>query len=127
MADAERQAARYCAHMVMPKPANTKPALPAAEPTAALQRLLQSLAENNGPDLSAYADAERLSAPERRVLQGLVAGQTPAALAPDLKLAPSTVRRHTAALCRKTGYASLAALLMALGRLPPAPWAGDKR
>ena len=109
--------------MTPPKPADP---MSAAEPTAALQRLLMSIAENSGPDLVAYADAERLNAPERRVMQGLVAGHTPAALAAELKLAPNTVRRHIAALCRRTGYASLAELLMAIGRLPPAPWAGDR-
>ena len=56
------------------------------------------------------------------MLQGLAAGQSPAALAVALGVTPGTVRRHIRALRRKTGYGSVAALLMALGRLPPVPW-----
>ena len=104
--------------MAMPKPAAPQAV---TEPPAALWRLVMASAENNGPDLAAYADAERLSAPERCVLQGLVAGRTPAAMAAELGVTLNTVRRHTAALRRKTGYASVAELLMAIGRLPPMP------
>ena len=104
--------------MATPRPAHPQAA---NEPSAALRRLLMAIAENNGPDLVAYADAERLSAPERRVLQGLAAGRKPATLAAELGVTLNTVQRHTTALRRKTGYASVAALLMAIGRLPPTP------
>lgn len=104
----------------MPKP---KPAAPelAADSSAALLRLVMSIARNRGPDLAAYATAERLSAPESRVLQGLVAGRSTAVLAAQLGVSSAVVRRHTAALRRKTGYATVAELLMAIGRLPPVP------
>ena len=73
-----------------------------------------------GPDLPAYAGASQLSAPEKRVLQALVRAGSVGRVAADLGLATSTVRRHVNALCRKTGHASVAELLMTVGRLPPA-------
>ena len=107
--------------MTKPKPADPQAV---TEPAAALLRLVMAIAES--PDLAAYADAECLSAPESRVLQSLLAGHTPAALAAELGVTLNTVRRHTAALRRKTGYASVAELLMAIGRLPPMPWLGTE-
>ena len=110
--------------MAMPRPAKPKAA---DEPSAAPLRLVMLIADDNRPDLAAYANAERLSAPESRVLQGLVAGHTAAVLAAKLGMSLNTVRRHSAALRRKTGYASVAELLMAIGRLPPVPWTGERR
>lgn len=84
-------------------------------------RLMLVLAVNGqpGPDLPAYAGANHLGAPERRVLQALVRAGSVDRVAADLGLAPSTVRRHINALRRKTGHASVAELLMTVGRLPP--------
>ena len=96
-----------------------------SDPQAAakLARALRRVAEGLGvPDLEAYASACQLSAPERRVLAGLLQGHAAVALASLLGLAPSTVRRHIAALRRKTGHGSVAELMMSVGRLPPVVW-----
>ena len=98
--------------------------LPHVADTETLLMLVLSVNGQPGPDLPAYASASHLSAPERRVLQALVrfgsAGGVADDVAADLGLAPSTVRRHVSALRRKTGHASVAELLMTVGRLPPA-------
>ena len=114
--------------------ANTADAANAANTanTETLLMLVLSVNGQPGPDLPAYASAHHLSAAERRVLQALVrAGSVNAGVdggvaggmdgvAADLGLALSTVRRHVHALRRKTGHASVAELLMTVGRLPPA-------
>ena len=106
--------------------------LPPAAGTETLLMLTLAVDGQPGPDLTGYASASHLSAPERRVLQALVragsadhvvggvAGCMAGGAAADLGLAPGTVRRHIHALCRKTGHASVAELLMTVGRLPPA-------
>lgn len=94
--------------------------LPGAEGTETILMLVLSVDGQPGPDLPAYASASHLSAPERRVLQALVQAGSAERVARDLRLAPGTVRRHVSALCRKTGHASVAELLMTVGRLPPA-------
>ena len=97
--------------------------LPFAAGTETLLMLVLSVNGQPGPDLPAYASAMHLSAPEQRVLQALVrvgsADRLADAVAADLGLTPSTVRRHVNALRRKTGHASVAELLMTVGRLPP--------
>ena len=94
--------------------------LPHAAGTETLLMLVLSVNGQPNPDLPAYASASHLSAPERRVLQALVRVGSADGVAADLGLAPSTVRRHVNALCRKTGHATVAELLMTVGRLPPA-------
>lgn len=70
-------------------------------------------------DLQAFAQLHRLSAAETRVLahlsQGHSAGQTAAALGTR----PATVRSQVASLRRKSGYATVAALLRGLAAMPP--------
>lgn len=101
----------------------TGPATPDPQAGAKLMRALRRLAEGRGvPDLDAYASACQLSAPERRVLAGLLEGLSRDAVGIRLGLQPNTVRRHTAALRRKTGHASTAELMMTIGRLPPLLW-----
>lgn len=85
-----------------------------------LLMLVLSVHGQPGPDLPGYASASHLSAPQRRVLQALVRVGSVDRVAADLGLARSTVRRHVNALCRKTGHATAAELLMTVGRLPPA-------
>lgn len=94
--------------------------LPFAAGTETLLMLVLSVDGQPGPDLLAYASASHLSAPERRVLDALVRAGSADGVAADLGLALSTVRRHVNALRRKTGHASVAELLMTVGRLPPA-------
>ena len=95
-------------------------------PLLLLLLMVLSPAGDNIPELSAYANAQHLSAAEQRVLQGLAAGHTAARQAQELGLTLNTVRRHIAALRRKTGHASVAELLMTIGRLPPALWTGSE-
>lgn len=96
------------------------PECPDPQAAAKLARALRRLAEGRGvPDLEAYASACRLSEPEQRVLAGLWEGHAADALATRLGLAPTTVRRHIAAVRSKTGHASVAELMMTIGRLPP--------
>lgn len=78
-----------------------------------------------GADLSAYAAAHGLSPTETRVLQRLALGESSARAAAALGLRATTVRTHALSLRRKTGHASLGALVHALARLAPiAPHAG---
>lgn len=97
--------------------------LPQVAGTEALLMLVLAVNGQPGPDLRGYARACHLSAPQRRVLQALVRAGSADGFADwaaaNLGLAPSTVRRHINALCRKTGHASVAELLMTVGRLPP--------
>jgi DNA-binding CsgD family transcriptional regulator len=72
-----------------------------------------------GADLTAYAAAHGLSATETRVLQRLALGESSARAAAALGLRATTVRTHALSLRRKTGHASLGALVHALARLAP--------
>lgn len=72
-----------------------------------------------GADLAAYAAAHGLSATETRVLQRLALGESSARAAAALGLRATTVRTHALSLRRKTGHASLGALVHALARLAP--------
>lgn len=72
-----------------------------------------------GADLTAYAAAHGLSATETRVLQRLALGESSARAATALGLRATTVRSHTMSLRRKTGYARLDELVLALMRLAP--------
>lgn len=72
-----------------------------------------------GVDLTAYAAAHGLSATETRVLQRLALGESSARAAAALGLRATTVRTHALSLRRKTGHASLGALVHALARLAP--------
>ena len=72
-----------------------------------------------GTDLAAYAAAHGLSATETRVLQRLALGESSASAAAALGLRATTVRTHALSLRRKTGHASLGALVHALARLAP--------
>ena len=101
----------------------TDPEAPRPPDSTQLVRALRRVADGRGvPDLQDYANACQLSAPERQVLFGLAQGHASHAVAARLGLTPSTVRRRIAAVRRKTGCASVAELLMAIGRLPPALW-----
>ncbi len=105
----------------------TDPEDPNPQAAAKLARALRQVADGQGaPDLEAYASACHLSAPERRVLAGLWQGHAADAVAARLGLAPNTVRRHIAAVRRKTGHASVAELMMTIGRLPPLLWPLDE-
>lgn len=83
--------------------------------------LLLSLppAPGTAADLPAYAAAHGLSPTETRVLQRLALGEGSARAAAALGLQATTVRTHVLALRRKTGHATLPALVQTLGRLPP--------
>ena len=72
-----------------------------------------------GTDLTAYAAAHGLSATETRVLQHLALGESSARTAAALGLRATTIRTHALNLRRKTGHASLGALVHALARLAP--------
>ena len=71
-------------------------------------------------DVAACATELSLSAIQTRVLHGLARGEDTAGMAAALGVTASTVRGHVAAVCRKSGYATAAALVQALKRLPPA-------
>ena len=104
----------------LPSPAAGDKQTGTARGAEALLMLVLAVNARPGPDLPAYAGARQLNAPEKRVLQALVRAGSVGRVAADLGLATSTVRRHVNALCRKTGHASVAELLMTVGRLPPA-------
>ena len=72
-----------------------------------------------GTDLTAYAAAHGLSATETRVLQRLALGQSSVRAAAALGLRAATIRTHALNLRRKTGHASLGALVHALALLAP--------
>lgn len=72
-----------------------------------------------GTDLTAYAAAHGLSSTETRVLQRLALGESSARAAVALGLRATTVRSHALSLRRKTGHASLGALVHALAGLAP--------
>lgn len=72
-----------------------------------------------GCDLGAVAQMLGLTPAETRVLHGLARGQGATQMAEELGIASSTARRHVRGLLRKSGTPRVAALLMALGRLPP--------
>lgn len=81
--------------------------------------LLLALVQRGLPDLDAFAAVHRLSAAEARVLRRLAAGERTAQIATALRLAEPTVRSHVLSLRRKTGHASVNALLRAVAALPP--------
>ena len=72
-----------------------------------------------GTDLSAFAAAHGLSPTETRVLQRLALGESSARAATVLGLQATTVRTHALSLRRKTGHASIGALVHALARQAP--------
>lgn len=77
-------------------------------------------------DLRAYAAINRLSEAETRVLLHLAHGASSARAAAQLGVSAATVRSQTVALRRKTGHASVSALLRTLAALPPlAPGVDD--
>lgn len=77
-------------------------------------------------DLRAFADAHRLTRGETRVLERLARGESSASAAAALGLAAATVRAQALSLRRKTGHASIAALLHALAELPPLALPGNE-
>jgi DNA-binding CsgD family transcriptional regulator len=70
-------------------------------------------------DTSAYAKANGLSRAEARVLQRLALGDSPARAAQALGVSVATVRSQAAAIRRKTGHSSTAALVSAAARSSP--------
>lgn len=83
--------------------------------------LLLALTAHAGqsPDLQAYAQNQRLTAAESRVLGLLAQGLDARQVAARLGVAASTIRSQMASLRRKTGHASVAELQQHLRRLPP--------
>lgn len=75
--------------------------------------------EGNRTDLRAYAAMHHLSEAETRVLDRLARGESSSRAAAALGVTPATVRSQAVSLRRKTGHASVAALLQALASLPP--------
>lgn len=131
-ATAPRAHGAFEASLAEARAAGTQGRLALAEPAGAHLRVL--LAAERGPrclllslppapgqaaDLPSYAAAHGLSPTETRVLQRLALGESSARAARALGLQATTVRTHVLALRRKTGLPSLAALVQALGRLPP--------
>ena len=70
-------------------------------------------------ELLAFATQHGLSAAETRVLQRLALGESSAHAALALGVGAATVRSQTLSLRRKTGHASVAALLRTLAQMPP--------
>jgi len=70
-------------------------------------------------DLRAYAAINGLSEAETRVLLHLARGHSSATAATELGVTAATVRSQTVALRRKTGHASVSALMRTLAALPP--------
>jgi DNA-binding CsgD family transcriptional regulator len=93
--------------------------LPGPEGGACTLLLSLPPAPGHANDLPSYASAHALSPTETRVLQRLARGEGSAQAAAALGLRATTVRTHVLALRRKTGHASLAALVQTLARLPP--------
>jgi DNA-binding CsgD family transcriptional regulator len=81
--------------------------------------LLALAASGRSGDVQAYAALHRLSRAETRVLQRLMAGDNSTTAAAALGSAPATVRSQIIALRRKTGHASIGALIQSVARLPP--------
>lgn len=88
--------------------------------------LLVALSPEQGriADLRAYAAINHLSEAETRVLLHLARGDSSAAAAARLGVSAATVRSQTVSLRRKTGHASVAALMRTLAALPPLASAG---
>lgn len=95
---------------------------PLGRPSGAPARCLLTVAPTRAwrPDLAAFAQELALSAAETRVLQALAHGEDTARTVAALGLTAGTVRGHVAALRRKSGHPTVAALVQALARLPPA-------
>lgn len=70
-------------------------------------------------DLHAFARLHALSAAEARVLERLSLGHSCADAAVALGTKAATVRSQVASMRRKTGHASVAALLRAVATMPP--------
>lgn len=70
-------------------------------------------------DTSAYAKANGLTPAEARVLQRLALGDSPARAAHALGVSVATVRSQAAAIRRKAGHGSTAALVSAAARSSP--------
>jgi DNA-binding CsgD family transcriptional regulator len=90
--------------------------------------LLLALSPEHGriADLRAYAAINGLSDAETRVLLHLARGHSSATAATELGVTAATVRSQTVALRRKTGHASVSALMRTLAALPPlAPGGAD--
>jgi len=83
--------------------------------------LLLALSAEQGrvTDLRAYAAINGLSEAETRVLLHLARGDSSAEAAAQLGVSAATVRSQTVALRRKTGHASVSALMRTLAALPP--------
>jgi DNA-binding CsgD family transcriptional regulator len=79
-------------------------------------------ARNN--DLRAFAAHHGLSPAETRVLKRLALGESSVRAALALGVGAATVRSHTLSLRRKTGHASVAALLRTLAQMPPLVMSG---
>jgi len=88
--------------------------------------LLLALSHDHGrvAELRAYAAINGLSEAETRVLLHLARGATSASAAAELGVSAATVRSQTVSLRRKTGHASVAALMRTLAALPPLASAG---
>lgn len=88
---------------------------------AAQAPLLLACGAEGGPSAGAdaFARLNGLTAGEARVLQRLVCGDTTRRAAQALGVSPSTVRTQVASMRRKTGHASVRALLQGLSRTPP--------
>lgn len=69
--------------------------------------------------LAAFARGHGLSAGETRVLEGLVEGLRPAAIAQRHGVALSTVRSQVGSIRNKTGTPSISALVRQVSALPP--------
>lgn len=80
--------------------------------------MLGSVASRHA-DLQAFAQLHRLTAAESRVLERLGLGHSCTETAAGLGTKAATVRSQLSRLRRKTGHASMAALLRTLAALPP--------
>jgi DNA-binding CsgD family transcriptional regulator len=78
-----------------------------------------SVAGTGAASARAYASLHGLSGAETRVLERLALGDNSRRAAAALGVTPATVRSHVVALRRKTGHATVAALLQTLAALPP--------
>jgi DNA-binding CsgD family transcriptional regulator len=78
-----------------------------------------SLAETRAAGARAYAALHGLSGAETRVLERLALGESSGRAAAALGVTAATVRGQIVALRRKTGHASVGALVQTLAALPP--------
>ncbi len=86
-----------------------------------------SVAGTGAASARAFAALHGLSGAETRVLERLALGDNSRRAAAALGVTAATVRSHAVALRRKTGHATVAALLQTLASLPPlAPLGGQR-